>query len=226
MMTLRESLTQAERPRERLARFGAEALTDAELLALLIGSGLRGRHAVAVANDILEQCGGLRGLQQQNLHQLRTNKGVGPARASLLTAAFELGTRASLAQLKTGQSMNGSNEVKQYCRRLLSHLTVEHCAALFLDTQHRLIQCEEVSRGTLTQAPVYVREVVKLALKHHASAMILAHNHPSGLARPSADDLTLTKELAHALHLVDVTLLDHLVVAGPQAVSLAELGYL
>jgi len=226
MMTLRESLTQAERPRERLARFGAEALTDAELLALLIGSGLRGRHAVAVATDILEQCGGLRGLQQQNLHQLRTNKGVGPARASLLTAAFELGTRASLAQLKTGQSMNGSNEVKQYCRRLLSHLTVEHCAALFLDTQHRLIQCEEVSRGTLTQAPVYVREVVKLALKHHASAMILAHNHPSGLARPSADDLTLTKELAHALHLVDVTLLDHLVVAGPQAVSLAELGYL
>jgi len=226
MMTLRESLTQAERPRERLARLGAQALTDAELLALLIGSGLRGRHAVAVANDILGQCGGLRGLQQQTLHQLKKNKGVGPARASLLTAAFELGTRASLAQLKTGQSMNGSNEVKQYCRRLLSHLTVEHCAALLLDTQHRLIHCEEVSRGTLTQAPVYVREVVKLALKHHASAMILAHNHPSGLARPSADDLALTKELAHALHLVDVTLIDHLVVAGPQAVSLAELGYL
>jgi DNA repair protein RadC len=95
-----------------------------------------------------------------------------------------------------------------------------------LDTQHRLIHCEEISRGTLTQAPIYVREVVKLALKHHASGLILAHNHPSGLAKPSADDLALTKELAHALHLVDVTLLDHLVVAGPQAASLAELGYL
>ncbi len=226
MMTLRESLTQEERPRERLARLGAQSLTDAELLALLIGSGFRGRHAIAVATDILDQCGGLRGLQQQNVQQLKTNKGLGPARASLLTAAFELGTRASLSQLKLGRSLNGSNEVKQYCRRLLSHLTVEHCAALLLDTQHRLIHCEEVSRGTLTQAPVYVREVIKLALKHHASGLILAHNHPSGLARPSADDLELTKELAHALLLIDVILLDHLVVAGPQAVSLAELGYL
>jgi|AntAceMinimDraft_1070359.scaffolds.fasta_scaffold12092_4 DNA repair protein RadC len=226
MMTLRESLTQEERPRERLARLGAHSLTDAELLALLIGSGVRGRHAIAVANDILEQCGGLRGLQQQSVQQLKTNKGLGPARASMLTAAFELGTRASLAQLKTGQSLTRSADVKQYCRRLLSNLTVEHCAALLLDTQHRLIHCEEISRGTLTQAPIYVREVVKLALKHHASGLILAHNHPSGLAKPSADDLALTKELAHALHLVDVTLLDHLVVAGPQAASLAELGYL
>lgn len=226
MMTLRESLTQNERPRERLARFGVQSLTDAELLALLIGSGVRGRHAIGMASDLLDRCGGLRGLQQQTVHQLKENKGLGPARASLLAAAFELGTRASLAELKKGLVLTQSTEVKQYCCRLLSHRTVEHCVALLLDTQHRLIHCEEVSQGTLTQAPVYVREIVKLALKHHASGLILAHNHPSGLARPSADDLELTRELARALHIIDVTLLDHLIVAGPQAVSLAELGYL
>lgn len=226
MMTLCESLTQDERPRERLALYGASSLTDAELVALLIGSGIRGRHAIGMATDILKQCGGLRGLQQQTVHQLKGLKGLGPARASLLTAAFELGTRASLAELKTGQALTQSEDVKQYCRRLLSHRTVEHCVALLLDTQHRLIHCEEISQGTLTQAPIYVREVVKLALKHHASGLILAHNHPSGLAKPSNDDLSLTRELAQALHIVDVTLLDHLIVAGPQAASLAELGYM
>lgn len=225
-MTLRESLTPDERPRERLARFGPKSLTDAELLALLIGSGIRGRHAIGVATDILAQSGGLRGLQRQTAQQLQRTKGLGPARASLLTAAFELASRTSLEDLRSGQLMNRPEQVKHYCRTLLSHREVEHCLALLLDTQHRLIHCEEVSQGTLTQAPIYVREVVKLALKYHASGMILAHNHPSGLAKPSKSDLTLTTELSNALALVDVTLVDHLIVAGPHTASLAELGHM
>jgi len=226
MMTLRESLTPDERPRERLARLGPKSLTDAELLALLIGSGVRGRHAIGVASDILAHSGGLRGLQRQTTEQLQKTKGLGPARASVLTAAFELAARTSLEDLRTGPTLNRSEHVKNYCRTLLSHREVEHCLALLLDTQHRLIHCAEVSQGTLTQVPVYVREIVKLALGHHASAIILAHNHPSGVAKPSKADLALTTELSHALQLVDVTLVDHLIVAGPQTASLAELGYM
>jgi len=224
MMTLRESLTPDERPRERLAQLGPKSLTDAELLALLIGSGVRGRHAIGVAADILMQSGGLRGLQRQTLQQLQRTKGLGPARASVLTAVFELASRTSLEDLRAGQLLNRSEQVKAYCRTLLSHREVEHCVALLLDTQHRLIHCEEVSQGTLTQAPIYVREIVKLALKHHASGFIMAHNHPSGVAKPSQADLALTTELSHALQLVDVTFVDHLIVAGPQTASLAELG--
>lgn len=226
MMTLRESLTPDERPRERLARLGPKSLTDAELLALLIGSGVRGRHAIGVATDILTQSGGLRGLQRQTAQQLQRTKGLGPARASVLTAAFELASRTSLEDLRAGQVLNQSEQVKDYCRTLLSNREVEHCVAILLDTQYRLIHCEEVSQGTLTQAPIYVREIVKLVLKHHASGLIMAHNHPSGVARPSKADLALTTDLSHALQLVDVTFVDHLIVAGPQTASLAELGYM
>jgi len=224
-MTLRETIAPSERPRERLIRMGAQSLTDAELLALLLGSGVKGRNALAVANDILKNFDGLRGLQRQNITQLKKERGLGTARACLLTAAFELGLRASLAQIRTGEPLTRSDLVRNYCRAALSNRPIEHCIALLLDAQNRLIETQEVSRGTISQTQVYAREVARLALEHHASALILAHNHPSGLARPSAADIALTHELAQALALVDVALIDHLIVAGPHVISLAELGH-
>jgi DNA repair protein RadC len=225
-MTLRESLTPEERPRERLARLGTQTLTDAELLALLIGSGFQGRNAVAVACDLLATCGGLRGLQRQSIEQLKRLPGLGLAKACVMTAAFELGLRASLAELRTGEPLTRFDLVRNYCRLALSNLDIEHCLGLFLDSQNRLIHTVELARGTLTQTAVYVREVAKTALQHHASALILAHNHPSGSAAPSPADISLTHELREALGLVDVLLVDHVIVAGPNVVSLSELGFL
>jgi DNA repair protein RadC len=223
-MTLRESLTPEERPRERLTRLGAKALTDAELIALLLGSGLRGRHAVAVATDLLRNCGGLRGLQRQTIKDLMELKGLGPARACVLTACFELGERTSLSEIRAGNALLRPEQVRDYCRKLLSNQAVEHCIALLLNAQNQIIDCKQVSRGTLTEATVYPREVVKLALDHHANGIILAHNHPSGFAEPSQGDISLTRSLAEALALVDVALLDHIIVAGPRTLSLMERG--
>ena len=225
-MNLRKALAPDERPRERLMRLGPRALTDAELLALLIGSGRKGRNAVALANDILDSCGGVRGLQRQSIADFKRIPGLGPARACLLSAMFEIGLRASLSQIQTGEPLTRTDLVRDYCRAALSNLPVEHCIALLMDTQNRLIETEEISRGTVSQTAIYTREVVRLALQRHASAVILAHNHPSGQATPSQEDIELTKELAIALALVDVVLLDHLIVAGPQVVSLAQLGHL
>jgi DNA repair protein RadC len=224
-MTLRETIAPSERPRERLMRLGAQSLTEAELLALLLGSGVKGHNALAVANDILSSLDGLRGLQRQTIAQLKKVRGLGTARACLLTAAFELGLRASLAQIRTGEPLTRSELVRNYCRAKLSNQPIEYCIALLLDAQNRLIEAREVSRGTISQTQVYAREVAKLALDHHASALILAHNHPSGLAQPSDADIALTRELSQALALVDVTLIDHLIVAGPRVISLAELGH-
>lgn len=224
-MKLRETLTPDERPRERLMRLGTQALTDAELLALLLGSGLKGRHAVSVANDILNRFGGVRGLQRQSVSELKQVRGLGIAKACLLTAAFELGLRSSLANIKTGEPLTRTELVRDYCRAALSNRPIEHCIALLLDGQNRLIQAHEVSRGTLGQTSIYPRELARLALETHASALILAHNHPSGLAAPSQEDIELTHDLARALALVDVVLLDHLIVAGPNVVSLAQLGH-
>jgi DNA repair protein RadC len=225
-MTLRKSLTPEERPRERLTRHGAKSLTDAELIALMLGSGLPGRHAIGVAHDILKASHGLRGLQRQSVQQLQQIKGLGPARACLLTACFELAARTSLSAIRSGSALHHPEQVKDYCRQLLSNEPIEHCVALLLNTQNHVIDCLPISRGTLSEAAVYPREVVKLALEHHAKALILAHNHPSGMAEPSPSDISLTDTLAEALSLVDVVLLDHIIVAGPQAISLTELGYL
>lgn len=225
-MTLRESLTPQERPRERLAKFGACALTDAELLALLLGSGLKGRHAVGVASDLLDCCGGLRGLQRKSVQELTRLRGLGPARASILAACFELGERTSLSELTSSDSIRKATQVHDHCRMLLSNKPVEHCIAVLLNARNQVLGCHHVSRGTLTETAVYPREVVKLALEHHASAVILAHNHPSGFAEPSPGDIAMTRSLAEALSLVDVTLLDHIIVAGPRTISLFELGYM
>jgi DNA repair protein RadC len=225
-MTLRKSLTPDERPRERLAQLGTKALTDAELLALLIGSGIKGRHAIGVATDLLSVCGGLRGLQRQSVKQLTQLKGLGPARASLLAACFELAERTSLSEIRTGKALVSTTQVRDYCRTLLSNQPVECCIALLLNTQNQVIECQQIAQGTLSEAAVYPREVVKLALEHHAKGLILAHNHPSGSTQPSVADVSMTRCLIEALALVDVALLDHIIVAGPHTLSLMEQGYL
>lgn len=225
-MRLCESLPPDERPRERLARHGAKALTDAELIALMIGSGQKGRNAIGIASDLIEACGGLRGLQRQSIKALTQHKGLGLARASKLAACFELAERTSLSQLQACQRIEHPSQISDYCRLLLTNKPVEHCIAILLDAQHQVIDCKTISKGTLTEATVYPREVVKLALDHHASSLILAHNHPGGTAQPSPGDLSMTESLAQALALVDVTLLDHIIVAGPHTLSIREMGHM
>ena len=225
-MSLREILTPEERPRERLAKFGAKALTDAELIALMIGSGLRGKNAIGVASDLIQACGGLRGVQRQTIKALIKHKGLGPARASVLAACFELAERTSFSELQARPRIEHPSQISDYCRVLLTNKTVEHCVAVLLDIQHQVIDCKLVSCGTLTEAAVYPREVVKLALEHDASSLILAHNHPGGTPEPSPGDITMTQSLAEALALVDVTLLDHIIVAGPHTLSIREMGHM
>ncbi|MER1966255.1 DNA repair protein RadC [Castellaniella sp. GW247-6E4] len=215
-----------ERPRERLLAHGARSLTSAELLAVVLRTGTRGCDAVALGRRLLERFGGLRALLSAPAGTLLEIPGVGVAKTCELLAIQELSRRALEEGLRAGQSMDQPQRVKQFCAAHLAHLRVEHCIALYLDTQLQLIGCEEVSRGTLSQATVYPREVVRAALGHHAAGLILAHNHPSGLAEPSPADLSLTRHLKQALALVDIRLIDHLIVGASGTVSLAERGEL
>lgn len=225
-MTLLDALPPDERPRERLLSQGATALTDAELLALLFGSGTRGKHAITLASELLLSCQGVAGLPRLGINELKQTPGIGTAKACLLAAAFELGRRAILAGIKNGKPLTNPAQVKDYCRANMGHLRIEHCRVILLDSLNRVISDHEVSRGTLAETPVYPREIARLALGHHAAAVIMVHNHPSGLAEPSDADLHMTAELARALEMIDVLLLDHLIVAGPNVISLAESGYL
>jgi len=213
-----------ERPRERLLRRGAAVLTDAELLALMLRTGTAGCDAVGLGRALLSRFGGLRLLLSASHDDLLAIPGLGSAKICQLLAVLELARRAMAEDLSRGSALNQPALVKQYCTAALGHRTVEHCLALYLDNQLRLIACEDVARGTLTQASVYPREVVRSALEHHAAALILAHNHPSGAGQASLADQMLTRHLKQALALVDVRLIDHLIVAGTQVVSLAELG--
>ena len=214
----------AERPRERLMTHGAHVLTSPELLAIILRTGTRGCDAITLGQRLITHFGGLRGLLSADAPALLHIKGVGMAKASELVAINELNRRALEEDLKTGVALDQPDRVKHYCTAHLGHLSVEHCLALYLDSQFRLIASEEVSRGTLTQASVYPREIIKSGLRHHAAAMILAHNHPSGVAEPSNADLSLTQHLKKALALVDIRLLDHLIVTANSATSLAERG--
>jgi DNA repair protein RadC len=223
-MTLHSLLPKAERPRERLLAQGAHVLTSAELLAIILRTGVKGCDAVSLGHRLIAQFSGLRGLLSADAHTLLGITGLGTAKTCELLAINELNRRALEEDLKSGQALDQPQRVKHYCMAKLGHLSVEHCMALYLDSQFRLITCEEVSRGTLTQASVYPREVIKAGLKHHAAALILAHNHPSGVAEPSEADLALTRHLKHALALVDIRLLDHLIITASAAISLAERG--
>ena len=225
-MTLRAMPSPAERPRERLLQHGAAALTSAELLALMLGTGARGVPVLDMAHGLLDRFGGVRPLLAASVEELRTVTGLGTAKICQLTAILALTRRAFEEELRRDCVLDHPARVKAYCSALIGHAQIEHCVALFLDNQHRLISAEEVSRGTLTQTSIYPRELVKAGLQHHAAAIILAHNHPSGLAKASQADIELTRQLRLALSVVDIQLLDHLVVAANQVVSLAELGHM
>lgn len=225
-MPLRPDSLVPELPRERLLAHGAQALTSSELLAIVLRTGIKGLSAVALGHQLIDQFGGLRGLLAADIQALLNIPGVGLAKACELQAINELNRRALTEELRIGHALDQPQRVKSYCIATLGHLKVEHCLALYLDSQYRLIVAEELAKGTLTQASVYPREVIKAGLKHHAAALILAHNHPSGVSEPSQADLALTRHLKQALALVDIRLLDHLIVTPSGAVSLAERGQL
>ena len=213
-----------QRPREKLLAKGAGALADTELLALLLRTGLTGRDVFALAQDVLNHCGGFAGLLQRDPAELHAVRGLGPAKVAELAAVAEIARRALAQQMTQRPVFDAPQKVRDYLALQLGGRPQEVFAVLFLDGQHRLIILRELFQGTLTQTSVYPREVVKAALAHNAAAVILAHNHPSGLAEPSRADEYLTATLKTALALVDVRVLDHIIVGRGQTVSLAERG--
>jgi DNA repair protein RadC len=213
------------RPREKLLARGPGALSDTELLALLLRTGTHGRGVFEMADEVLARFSGLAGLLHASGDDLRAVKGLGgTAKRSELLAVLELARRALAEQLKAREIFGSPEAVKNYLQLHLARRPHEVFAGLFLDAQNRLIAMEELFRGTLTQTSVYPREVVLKALHHHAAAVVLAHNHPSGTVQPSRADEALTQTLKAALALVDVRVLDHVIVAPGQALSMAEKG--
>jgi DNA repair protein RadC len=212
------------RPRERLIRHGAQALSDAELLAVFLRVGVAGKSAVDLGRDMVSRFGSLNGLFAASLKDFAGMHGLGPAKYAQLQAVMELTRRALGEELQSGATLSSPQAVRQYLQLLLAAKPYECFAVLFLDVKNRLIACEELFRGTLTHTSVYPREVVKTALGHNAAAVILAHNHPSGSCEPSQADHALTDALKKALALLDVRVLDHFVVAGGQVYSFAEHG--
>lgn len=214
------------RPREKLLAQGPAALADAELVALLLRTGLRGTSVLQLAQQLLDAFDGPRGLLQALPQDLARIKGLGPAKRAEIAAVMELARRSLAQQLAEQPVFDSPQRVKDYLRLQLGHLDHEVFAVVFLDAQHRLLKLEEMFRGTLTQTSVYPREVVKRAIALNASAVVLAHNHPSGVAEPSRADQSLTQTLRSALQLIDVRVLDHLVVGHAEVVSFAERGLL
>ncbi|MEY2801341.1 MAG: putative repair protein [Pseudomonadota bacterium] len=215
------------RPREKLLARGATALSDTELLALLLRTGLAGKGVMALAQELMDTFGGLAGLLHTDARALGRIKGLGgTAKRSQLVAVLELARRAMAEQLRAREVLDSSDAVTQYLQLHLAHRGHEVFAVLFLDAQHRMIVMEEMFRGTLSETSVYPREVVVRALHHRAAAVVLAHNHPSGQVRPSRADESLTQALRAALGLVDVKVLDHVIVGPGQALSMAQRGLL
>ncbi len=213
------------RPREKLLARGATALSDTELLALLLRTGLAGKGVMALAQELMETFGGLAGLLHTDARALGRIKGLGgAAKRSQLVAVLELARRAMAEQLRAREVLDSTDAVTQYLQLHLAHQGQEVFAVLFLDAQHRMIVMEEMFRGTLSETSVYPREVVVRALHHRAAAVVLAHNHPSGQVRPSRADESLTQALRAALGLVDVRVLDHVIVGPGQALSMAQRG--
>ncbi len=217
------------RPREKLLARGPGALSDAELLALLLRTGIPGKGVLQLAQELLEiKTGfdGVAGLLHASADDLKLIKGLGPAKRAELVAVLELARRALAQQLREREGFDSPGAVKHYLQLQLAARAHEVFAVLFLDAQNRLLALEELFRGTLTQTSVYPREVVLRALHHQAASVVLAHNHPSGTVEPSRADEALTQTLKAALALVDVRVLDHVIVGTGQALSMAERGLL
>ncbi|UTF59231.1 DNA repair protein RadC [Gilvimarinus sp. DA14] len=215
-----------ERPREKLLERGAAALSDAELLAIFLRTGCAGKSAVDLARELLIEFGGLRPLMEASRESFCRGEGLGDAKFTQLQAVLEMARRHLGESLQTGDALTSPDLVRRYLVAQLRHSPREVFALLLLDNQHRLIRYEPLFYGTLDGASVYPREVVKLVLASNAAAVILAHNHPSGVAEPSQADRLITEKLVAALELVGVRVLDHMVVGDGEVISFAERGFL
>jgi len=214
-----------DRPREKLLMRGAEMLSDAELLAIFLRTGIKGKTAVDLARDILKDSGGLRQLLSSDEGQFCQSKGLGQAKFVQLKAVVEMSRRYLEEHITRGDALNDVNAVRNYLCHQLRGYPYEVFACLFLDNKHRVIEYEEMFRGTIDSANVHPREVLRRAIHHNAAAVIFAHNHPSGVAEPSQADHRITDKLKDALGMVDVRVLDHFII-GDDVVSFAEKGYL
>jgi len=216
----------SERPREKLLASGAHTLSDAELLAIFLRTGIAGRSAVDLARDLISEYGGLRALFQADHARFCRTRGLGDAKFAQLQAVLELAHRHLGEALSRDDALQNPDDTRRYLRARLREYPYEVFACLFLDTRHRVIACEELFRGTVDGASVHPREVVRRALQHNAAALILAHNHPSGVAEPSQADRRITDRLRDALALVDIRVLDHIVVGDQESVSFAQRGWM
>jgi DNA repair protein RadC len=216
----------SERPRERLIGQGAHVLSDAELLAIFLRTGMNGKSAVDLARELLTRFGGLNDLFHASLDEFCAVPGMGPAKYAQMQAVMEMARRALGERVTREDVLSSPQAVRDYLRLKLQGRAHEVFVAVFLDTQNRVIVLEELFRGSLKETSVYPREVVKRALHHNAAGVILAHNHPSGVAEPSRADEALTRALKEALALVDVRVLDHFIVAAGTGISFAERGLL
>lgn len=214
----------SERPRERLLQHGAQALSDAELLAIFLRTGVKGKSAVDVARELLTHFGGIRALLEADQKDFCEGAGLGEAKYTQLKAVVEMARRHQAEQLAEKPMLTDADNAKAYINMHLRDLPNEVFSVVFLDAQHQLIHYQQMFNGTISSASVYPREVVKTALKHNAAAVILAHNHPSGVAEPSEADKAITAHLKKALALVDIQTLDHFVVGANETISFAQRG--
>ncbi|WP_434776986.1 RadC family protein [Neisseria sp. Ec49-e6-T10] len=215
-----------ERPREKLLQQGAGVLSDAELIAILLRVGTHGLSAVELGRELLTHFGSLGRLFNAPFSEIKQQKGLGSATYAQFSAVNEVAKRILVEELQTPLSLNSPDKVKDYLQLHIGFKPIEVFMALFLNTQNQIIAIEEMSQGTVAQSAVYIREIVKRALHHNASALIVAHNHPSGTLRPSQEDIALTMTLKDALKLIDVTLLDHFLVTNQSCVSFREESWL
>lgn len=215
----------SERPREKLLQLGPDSMTNAELIALFIGSGINGRDAVQIARDAFNRFKSLRGLMHASKEEFMSVPGLGEARYVLFRAAMELSKRELCERVEHQDTMMHPDLVRRYLKSHFRGLQKEVFAVMFLDTRNRVLKFEKMFFGTIDGAAVYPREVVKRCLKYNAAAVILAHNHPSGVSEPSQSDILITQKLKSALKLIDVRVLDHCIIGDSEVQSMAELGH-
>lgn len=213
-----------QRPRERLMTYGPQALSDQELLAVFLRTGVQGKNALDLGREILDYFGSLGKLFSASPDALDHFKGIGPAKIALMQAVMELARRTSSEELKRGPVLVSSHAVNRFLQSQFAGEQSESFIGLFLDVQHRLIACERMFQGTLTRTCVYPREVARLALAHNAADVIFAHNHPSGSPQPSAMDKALTAQLKELMQTIEVAMLDHVIVCGTRFWSFREKG--
>lgn len=216
----------AERPREKLLEQGAASLTDAELLAIFLRTGVTGKSAVDLARYLLSEFGSLRALLEADLTGFSQHLGLGPAKYAQLQAVLEMSRRHLAERLRRDSALESPQAVRDYLKAQLRHEPHEVFGCLFLDAKHRVLAFEVLFRGSIDSASVYPRQVVKRSLAHNAAAVILTHNHPSGVSEPSQADRVLTQRLKDALALVEVRVLDHFIVGDGEPLSMAELGWM